>query len=124
LKGKDEIFGGGGNDQLHGYTGKDAINGGKGSDYIYGEAGNDKLTGGKGSDYFVFEATVEGGNGDDVITDFDVKGEQIDFLWVYSSYDYTGTNKGRDTLLSFEDGSSILLEDVKKADFQAYIESI
>ena len=55
-----DITGTGGNDTLTGTTGDDTIN---------GLGGDDTLSGGSGADVFVFQAA--GGNGLDVITDFD-----------------------------------------------------
>ena len=50
VQGDDMIFGGGGNDELHGQRGDDYIEGGSGEDELYGELGSDELHGGEGND--------------------------------------------------------------------------
>ncbi|MEH2076635.1 MAG: Ig-like domain-containing protein [Nostoc sp.] len=62
----DRLFGGNGNDVLHGTPGNDYINGGNGNDVLSGDLGSDILTGGKGKDKFVYNL----GDGVDTITDF------------------------------------------------------
>ncbi|MDO5297393.1 MAG: hypothetical protein Q4F00_12345 [bacterium] len=61
------IFGGAGNDTIHGGSGNDFIGGGDGNDKIYGWDGNDTILGGKGDD------TVDGGWGDDMVLGGDGK---------------------------------------------------
>ncbi|MEH2167033.1 MAG: Ig-like domain-containing protein [Nostoc sp.] len=62
----DRLFGGNGNDVLHGTPGDDYIDGGNGNDLLSGGLGSDILTGGKGKDEFVYNL----GDGVDTITDF------------------------------------------------------
>lgn len=62
----DRLFGGNGNDVLHGTPGNDYLNGSNGKDNLYGGLGSDILTGGNGKDKFVFAA----GKGTDIINDF------------------------------------------------------
>src|SRR5205823_9982646 len=50
IAGADAIFGGAGDDILHGQRGNDTISGGDGADEIYGELGNDTLSGDAGND--------------------------------------------------------------------------
>jgi hypothetical protein len=66
--GNDTIMGDGGDDTLLGGEGDDSIDGGTGNDSINAGTGNDTITGGDGNDVFVYAA----GDGDDVITDFNV----------------------------------------------------
>ncbi|WP_175985205.1 Ig-like domain-containing protein, partial [Burkholderia sp. BCC0506] len=71
--GDDVLNAGDGNDLLRGGAGNDTLNGGNGNDILIGGAGNDTLTGGAGTDVFLWEvvgADNTGGNGQDVITDF------------------------------------------------------
>ncbi len=63
-RGADSIDGGAGNDKLVGSYGADTLNGGE---------GNDTLTGGVGNDIFVYSG------GDDVITDYEVGKDKIQF---------------------------------------------
>lgn len=53
IQGNDEIYGGAGNDILHGQRGDDFISGGDGEDELYGELGSDTLDGGPGNDVIV-----------------------------------------------------------------------
>jgi Ca2+-binding RTX toxin-like protein len=91
--GNDNFSGGKGNDTLKGGGGNDSLNGGSGDDHIEGGAGRDKLTGGSGKDDFVFKKASDLGSKSgktDVITDFSVKDDTIDF----SGIDANETKKG------------------------------
>ena len=75
-RGKDELRGGQGDDDLHGGRGADTLfggngddelTGGRGADRLLGGDGDDTYTGGPGADRFVF---VSGETGDKIITDF------------------------------------------------------
>ncbi len=55
------IFGGAGNDMLHGGAAEDTLNGGAGNDRLEGNNGNDVLNGGAGND------RLEGDDGNDVL---------------------------------------------------------
>ncbi len=48
--GNDTLFGGEGDDILHGQRGNDTLDGGAGDDELYGELGNDTMQGGSGQD--------------------------------------------------------------------------
>lgn len=101
--------------------GNDVLIGGKGNDTLVGGGGDDVLTGGAGADHFVFGA----GSGHDRITDF-VKKDVIEFdssSGVHSFSDLTLTASGKDTLITWGTGDSILVEGLKPkqisaADFQ------
>ncbi|WP_049124916.1 Ig-like domain-containing protein, partial [Burkholderia cenocepacia] len=94
--GDDVLNGGDGNDLLRGGAGNDTLNGGNGNDILIGGAGNDTLTGGAGTDVFLWEvvgADNTGGNGHDVITDFqlasgptDTSGDKIDLSKLLVGY--------------------------------------
>nr|WP_298682492.1 hypothetical protein [uncultured Dongia sp.] len=73
--GGDTITGKGGHDRLFGEDGNDTVRGGAGNDLLSGGAGYDTLEGGKGNDHFLFSDK----SGTDVITDFDVFQDEIDF---------------------------------------------
>lgn len=87
--GNDSIYGGSGNDTVSGGTGHDSIDGGWGDDSIFGGSGNDTirgdtgddtLRGGTGADDFVFGHTyTAGGEGDDVIMDFNPHEDRLVF---------------------------------------------
>ncbi|MCA9198923.1 MAG: tandem-95 repeat protein [Planctomycetales bacterium] len=55
------VFGGFGNDHIHGGSGSDFLNGGEGNDNIFGRDGNDVLIGAQGSD------NIKGGDHDDLL---------------------------------------------------------
>lgn len=111
--------------------GDDRVIGNWRADVIFGGAGNDVLTGKGGNDIFYFrtyeESTAEAKTRKetDVITDFDTTGVDADFLYMDKTeeFTYTRANKGHDTLLTFEDGSSLLLEGVKRSEFREYLET-
>ncbi|MBU9400904.1 BapA prefix-like domain-containing protein [Burkholderia multivorans] len=95
--GDDVLNGGDGNDLLRGGAGNDTLNGGNGNDILIGGAGDDTLTGGAGTDVFLWEVVTSadntGGNGHDVITDFqlatgptDTGGDKIDLSKLLVGY--------------------------------------
>ncbi|REC55037.1 type I secretion protein [Rhodosalinus sediminis] len=59
--GDDTLFGGHGNDALHGQGGNDKLYGGEGHDTLSGGAGHDILKGGDGAD------SLDGGDGNDLL---------------------------------------------------------
>lgn len=99
----DWLVGGADADQLHGEGGDDVLAGGVGNDFLTAGAGNDLLDGGAGNDYMV---TGEGmdrvafSEGDDVVEDFDVAKDVVDFST------FAGVNSIKDvTTNSFDTGS-------------------
>lgn len=62
-------------DVIEGGSHKETITGSDAKDLIYGGGNNDTLTGGNGGDFFVYNA--KSGNGNDVITDFQVGADKI-----------------------------------------------
>ena len=119
----------GGNDVYHGTDDDDfSLNGGRGDDEIFGHKGtdglvggrgDDELTGGKGSDVFAFY--IAEGVDHDVIRDLHTTGPEIDELEIEESIESVkSVHGGDDTLLKLADGSTILIEDVTKAEFNDY----
>jgi Ca2+-binding RTX toxin-like protein len=111
------VDGGDGNDTLLGGKGSDTLIGGNGDDILSGGIGNDILTGGAGHDTFRFEA----GSGADQITDF-TAGEDVIVVVGYADY-LSATQVGSDTLVTFSQIDSVLLQDftatnLTAADFQ------
>ena len=105
--------------------GDDRQIGSKHGDVIFGGGGDDVLTGKGGSDFFIFSAQNKKPNAGpehDVITDFDIKGADADYLAIYESFTTKSVHKGEDTLLKFDSGSTLLLEDVKKKAFDDYMD--
>lgn len=113
--GADLMRGEAGNDLLDGGEGDDLIDGGSGNDVIIGGAGNDFLSGGSGNDTFVFGP----GSGQDVISDFR-RGDVLDWS-AMTEAGFTATTKvvGTDVLISFSDGSSVLLQHASLRDVMA-----
>jgi Ca2+-binding RTX toxin-like protein len=112
--------------------GDDRVIGHGGEDLMFGGAGDDVLTGKGGSDMFYFRRYDEGGSETakasrerDVITDFHTTGENADTLYVDPAEltDYKKANNGKDTLITFDDRSTLLLEGVKRSEFKAYLDS-
>ncbi|MEA3036736.1 MAG: hypothetical protein QOH04_2508, partial [Sphingomonadales bacterium] len=97
--------------------GNDVLNGGKGNDILVGGGGDDVLTGDQGNDQFVFGAH----SGHDRITDF-AKKDVIAFTADASPHDFsdlTLTASGKDTLISWGTGDSILVEGMKPKQLSA-----
>jgi Ca2+-binding RTX toxin-like protein len=106
LSGKDTMNGSLVSDLLEAGKGSDTISGNYGDDQITGGKGNDRLTGGPGSDTFHFFK----GDGKDVITDFDAKGADHDYIALTASdQHYTIEKSGHNTVIDFSDGDMITL---------------
>jgi Ca2+-binding RTX toxin-like protein len=114
--GADSLWGGAGDDTLLGGTGNDRFYGGDGRDNLAGHSGWDVLTGGAGADTFRFVA----GSGTDRITDF-VQG--VDDMVLSRALVGTATTGAQvvarfgavvsgDVVLTFADGSRVILQDV------------
>ena len=90
--------------------GDDVLDGGRGDDLLNGGGGDDLLTGGQGRDIFAFGPD----SGNDAITDFRNNQDVIRFEGVAGVDDFGDlviTRAGRDTLITWGDGTnSILLE--------------
>jgi Ca2+-binding RTX toxin-like protein len=101
---RDLLWGGRGDDDLKGHGGRDILDGDK---------GDDRLTGGRGSDVFEFHSR----DGQDKITDFDADGggKQQDYIGVESMNDFSIHKSGHDTVIEFDDGSSVTLQDVARS---------
>ncbi|MGR3602019.1 MAG: VWA domain-containing protein [Heliomarina sp.] len=121
LNGSDTLSGEGGKDFLIGNRGNDNLNGGRGKDTLRGESGNDTLTGGAKADRFVFGI----GDGRDVITDFQVRGkaEKVDLkeFEVASFSDLKGlmSDKKGNTVINFDDGERLILQNLSTSDLSA-----
>ncbi|MEM6659586.1 MAG: calcium-binding protein, partial [Pseudomonadota bacterium] len=106
----------GGADVLSGNSGANQLNGQAGDDVLNGEGGNDILIGGAGSDTFTFE----GNFGNDVINDFEVGIDRLDFSDFGDDFadevDVKDVDNG--TLLTLGDSGSVLLAGVNDFDFE------
>ena len=107
--------------------GDDRQIGSKHDDLIFGGGGDDVMTGKGGSDLFIFNAQnnqANAGPEHDVITDFDIKGADADRIFFDEGYKLKAVHGGDDTLVKFDSGSTLLLEDVKKTAFEDYLDTI
>lgn len=111
-------------------SGDDRVIGSRHHELLIGGAGDDVMTGKGGSDDFAFHE-LDGrafrgaiSSEHDVITDFDAWGDDHDFLSLDRDYEYKATHGGQDTLLTFDDGSTLLLEDVTRNGFKHYLSTI
>jgi Ca2+-binding RTX toxin-like protein len=109
------LEGGGAGDTLTGGSGNDVISGLGGNDILNGGAGNDTLTGGHGVDRFIFA----NGAGSDMITDFRLGEDLLDFSGLSAALDYgaamnLATQVGSDTIFDFGNGNSLVLHNVVK----------
>jgi Ca2+-binding RTX toxin-like protein len=92
LGGDDVLMGRNGNDLLSGGDGNDVLNGDAGNDTLLGGMGADTLSGGLGMDAFYFADLTESTNNFlDVITDFQLNQDLLDFSALgYGSGDWGG----------------------------------
>ncbi|MBU2992079.1 hypothetical protein Q4555_10810 [Octadecabacter sp. 1_MG-2023] len=115
-RGNDVMTGGSGNDELFGGNQGDRLNGGDGEDILNGGMGNDELTGGAGADVFIFEGTVNY----DVITDFEVGIDQIDFTAYGPISDADAaaiaSQTGSDVVLNLSGSGQVTLEGIALGD--------
>jgi len=91
------IYGGAGNDELHGGRGRDMLDGGDGNDRLYGGDGDDMLRGAVGADSLYGNAghdVLLGGAGADQLF-----GEQGDDLLVGSATSFDSSNTANDAAL-------------------------
>lgn len=129
--GADTILGSGGNDWLHGFAGKDTLYGRVGDDKIQGGTGADRLIGGIGADHldgdtgndiFIGGAGADtfyggGPSGDDIVRDFDTQGADHDWIKNETMFQVTWSQSGKDTLVKFGSGDTMLLLDVRASQF-------
>jgi len=119
LGGRDDLYGGAGNDLLDGGNGRDDLYGGAGNDTLDGGNGNDDMYGGSGADTFVFGAgrdTVEGVESEDRIElDADLGVSDFASLMALSR----PAEGGDSILFDFGGGHTLLLEDVTGAELSA-----
>jgi len=95
-EGDDIIYGYGGLDKIYGGPGDDELDGGAGSDFIYGGEGNDIIRGGLNKD-----KVLEGGPGDDIIDGGpDNQDDRVKFSGTTSDYSVT----------EFADGTLIITD--------------
>lgn len=109
--------------------GDDRVIGSKFGDYVlFGGPGNDVMTGGRGADWFNFDTAFYPRKGGapqlDIITDFDPLGEDHDFLLTYDDYTFKAVHRGRDTMVTIEDGARVLLRNVDVDAFQVYYDGL
>jgi Ca2+-binding RTX toxin-like protein len=111
--GSDTLVGGRNDDTISGGGLGDSLAGGAGDDVIKGDAGNDMLTGGAGGDTFQFasgDSGVVGAGGFDIITDFVVGEDALEFDAgsvvgdSSSEVDQASGNYGKDITATVKDG--------------------
>jgi Ca2+-binding RTX toxin-like protein len=116
--GRNEINGNGGDDWLFGRGGNDVLRGGFGDDMIAGNSGSDFLYGNAGSDTFIFEDDW----GNDVIADFEVGVDMLDFGLV-SGLDHTFqfhiSESGGDAVIGYGLTNSVTLQGVSLAELDS-----
>ncbi|MEX0281996.1 MAG: Calx-beta domain-containing protein [Arenibacterium sp.] len=110
--GGDTLNGAGGNDDLSGGKGADRLSGGNGMDDLTGGRGRDVMTGGSGSDNFIFNEGVNEGR--DRITDFRDGSDSLVLIGGdFSDVQIRSAGGGSNTRVVFDDGTNVLLEDVR-----------
>jgi cysteinyl-tRNA synthetase len=111
-EGRDFLMGNRGDDRLVGDDGDDRLFGGAGADEIAGGAGPDEIAGGRGGDTFVFAP----GDGRDVIADWG-RGDRIDLTALDASLADVRLKAHADGTVVRIDGVHILIEDVRRSEF-------
>lgn len=121
FNGDDTITGSRHSQSLWGGLGDDEIFAGGGRDIVFGQSGDDRVAGGKGSDTFLFSDYLTGADRD-VILDLDIKGKDADVLLIQDTVveKIRSVNKGEDTRLLLDNGATILIKDVTRAEFIDY----
>lgn len=104
LGGNDMLLGERGNDVLDGGNGDDTLMGGNGSDRLDGGLGNDVLVGDSGADTFAFGA----GAGDDVVSDFTIGTDRLEFAGAVMS-DLSLADDNGNAVITWAEGSVTLL---------------
>lgn len=117
FSGDDRILGSSEGESLVGGRGDDKISGGLGEDSIFGGRGDDILRGGYNRDMFAFIYTRLAEH--DVVRDFDPLEDDIYFTNTEVTK-VRSLHGGDDTLLILSGHSTVLLEDVTKAEWLAY----
>ena len=84
---------------INGTPGRDNLVGTEGDDLIIGSQGQDTITGGDGNDTFVYTSTR---HRSDIITDFEVGKDKIDFTEVLDALGFTGDDPIESGYLGFE----------------------
>ncbi|MDR9404692.1 MAG: hypothetical protein RI580_14775 [Halothece sp. Uz-M2-17] len=123
--GDDLIVGGRFADTLTGDAGDDTIQGGSGDDTIKGGEGADTLTGGPGADVFQYELADlpdEGSDATDLITDFDVNEDTLEFGEDIDTDLLSVAQEGDNAVISYDGTEIIELEDVDSTedDFEIF----
>ncbi len=101
--GDDLMQGRGGNDTLVGGAGGDTLNGGDGNDVLIGGLGADMIITGIGTDIVTYNSMSDAG---DTITDFTVGTDRLNFVSLFTSLGYSGSNPLADSLLRITYNSS------------------
>ena len=95
----DKLYGGAGNDSLHGLKNNDVLHGGDGDDRIFNDGGDDVVDGGAGTD------TIHLGSGKDIITG----GTGTDIFTMGKNIGLA-ESQGTDIFTDFEQGEKIKLD--------------
>lgn len=110
----ENVIGSDDGDVIFGSNLSNTLSGQDGDDLINGQGGDDILSGGAGSDTFSFS----GDFGNDVITDFEVGIDRLDFSDFGADFGETlnVSQDGNDALLSFGTDASVRLSGVNSSD--------
>ena len=133
LGGNDDLFGYGGDDIIRGGPGRDFLEGGAGDDTLEGGADNDVLTGAEGNDTLRGGAGADafdiyGGDGQDVVEDFDPDAGDMLILDSVGFADYAGmianhaVQDGNDVVIYTDESgttNSVTLKNTKLSDLNA-----
>ena len=113
--GADRLYGNGGNDELWGGAGKDTLDGGEGDDELWGGDGKDTLTGGEGNDEFGFHQATANPDEADIIMDFSVTDDILNFRDYTESIRQIWTEK--------TNGKTYIYDSAEKTNTYAIIEN-
>lgn len=112
-RGDDTVLGLGGNDMLLGERGDDVLDGGDGDDSLMGGIGDDRLDGGLGYDVLVGDSGADtfafsAGAGDDVVSDFAIGIDRLEFAGVTLD-DLTVADDNGNAVITWAEGTVTLM---------------
>ncbi len=117
----DTLTGDNGANRLDGAAGNDSLNGGNGNDILDGGTDSDTLTGGAGDDRLLFSD----GYGSDVLTDFTIGDDTIDFTGIGTAADNFAdvqshaSQVGAHTVVDFGNGDVLTIQNVLMTNLSA-----
>lgn len=122
--GNDILEGSYGDDRLKGRDGNDKLHGGFDNDILDGGKGNDLLVGGQGSDTFTFRRSDFRANERDIVADFEIGTDRLEFR-SFPSFNIEASSSiiadPEGAILKFNDQGEILFKGLSTSDLKRAI---